>query len=164
MENISILFVDDEPQLLMGLRRMLRDKKRDWSMQFANSGKEALEIMAHKPFDVVVSDMRMPGMSGAELLSIVREEYPNVIRIVLSGYAENEMLLQSVGPSHQYLAKPCNSNILKNTIDRALMIRELIDVPNLRNLVSALRRMPTPSATFQKLTDELFDSVPSRGV
>ena len=55
-------------------------------MQFANSGKEALEIMAHKPFDVVVSDMRMPGMSGAELLSIVREEYPNVIRIVLSGY------------------------------------------------------------------------------
>ena len=156
MENISILFVDDEPQLLMGLRRMLRDKKRDWSMQFANSGKEALEIMAHKPFDVVVSDMRMPGMSGAELLSIVREEYPNVIRIVLSGYAENEMLLQSVGPSHQYLAKPCNSNILKNTIDRALMIRELIDVPNLRNLVSALRRMPTPSATFQKLTDELF--------
>jgi HD-like signal output (HDOD) protein/CheY-like chemotaxis protein len=155
MDKTSILFVDDEEQLLFGLRRMLREKRQDWDMQFVGSGKEALEVMSKKSFDVVVSDMRMPVMNGAELLSIIRERHPSTIRIILSGYVENEALLQSVGPSHQYLAKPCDSKTLKNTIDRALMVRERIGGANLRDLVSALGRMPTPSATYYKLTEEL---------
>ncbi len=62
-----VIFVDDEPNLLGGLRRMLRGR-RDWYCIFADSGPAALELFAEEPFDVVVTDMRMPGMDGAHLL------------------------------------------------------------------------------------------------
>lgn len=155
MEKIKILFVDDEEQLLSGLRRMLRDKRHEWDLSFASSGASALEIMATNDFDVVVSDMRMPEMSGAELLTIIRDTYPHVIRIILSGYAEKEALLQSVGPSHQYLAKPCDSAMLKKTIKRALSTQKAVGGANIRDLVSTLGKMPTPSPTYHRLIDEI---------
>lgn len=155
MDRISVLFVDDEEQLLAGLRRTLRDKRHEWDIAFAHSGAAALDMMATNGFDVVVSDMRMPEMTGAELLSIVREKYPHIVRIILSGYAEKEALLQSVGPSHQYLAKPCDPTILKTTIERALNLQKLVGGTRIRDLVSTLGRMPTPSPTYHRLIDEI---------
>ena len=92
-----VLFVDDETAVLDGLRRMLRDLRGEWDMTFADSGEKALELMRDKPFDVVVSDMRMPGMDGATLLSEVRRRQPGAVRIILSGYAETESVLRTVG-------------------------------------------------------------------
>ena len=79
-----VLFVDDEPRFLEGLQRILRPQKHMWEMAFAPNGYAALAIMEASPFDVIVSDMRMPGLDGAALLARVREEYPQVVRIVLS--------------------------------------------------------------------------------
>ncbi|GAF98860.1 unnamed protein product, partial [marine sediment metagenome] len=121
-----ILFVDDETNVLDGLRRMLRPMQREWEMAFAPGGEEALAALAEKHFDVVVSDMRMPGMDGDQLLTEVMGRYPETVRIVLSGHSEKEMILRSVGPTHQYLAKPCDPELLKRVIARAYALRGVL--------------------------------------
>ena len=93
-----ILFVDDEPRVLEGLRRMLHSLRNDWEMKFVASGAEALQCLAATPFDVLVTDVRMPEMSGVELLQEVIQQYPEVIRIVLSGTADLER--QFKRPNH----------------------------------------------------------------
>ena len=87
MERKHILFVDDERNILQGLQDLLRKQRKQWDMSFALGAGAALEELARTPFDVVVTDMRMPGMDGAELLAHVKERYPSVARIVLSGHA-----------------------------------------------------------------------------
>jgi CheY-like chemotaxis protein len=116
---MRILFVDDEPRVLDGLHRMLRSRRREWDLHFALSGDEALERLAALPFDVIVSDMRMPRMDGAALLTIVRETFPDVIRIVLTGHTELERALQIAPVAHQFLTKPCDPLTLQSAIDHA---------------------------------------------
>ncbi len=105
MDKQQILFVDDEPMLLQGLQRMLRPFKSEWDMAFVESGQEALNKLREHPFDVIVTDMRMPGMNGAELLKEVVRLYPSMVRIVLSGHADKELVSQCVGVAHQYVSK-----------------------------------------------------------
>jgi YesN/AraC family two-component response regulator len=87
---MKILFVDDEPNIIMGLKRMLHQMRNEWDMFFTESGTEALNILNKSNIDIIVTDMRMPQMDGAQLLSIVKEKYPGVVRIILSGYSEKE--------------------------------------------------------------------------
>src|SRR5579862_1975913 len=112
-----ILFVDDERRVLEGLQRMLRPHRSQWHMRFANSGQEALAMLEEGSYDVIVSDMRMPGMDGAQLLETVRERYPGMIRIVLSGHSDVEAALRAVPVAHQFLAKPCDAEKLQAAID-----------------------------------------------
>src|SRR5689334_4246696 len=114
-----ILFVDDEPNVLEGLRRMLRPQRNEWNMAFVSSGEEALNELKRTPFDVLVSDMRMPKMDGMSLLSQVRAEYPHIVRIVLSGYSEYETALRAVPVANQFLMKPCDAETLKHVIERS---------------------------------------------
>ncbi len=150
-----ILFVDDEPKILQGLRRMLREMRGEWEMDFADSGAKALEAMEKAPFDVVVSDMRMPGMDGAQLLTEVQKRHPHVIRIILSGYAKEESVLRTVGPAHQYLAKPCDHRDLIDTVERTLALRKILNSEDLRGLVAGLQTLPTPPAVYFELLAEL---------
>ena len=92
----ELLFVDDEPKLLDGLKRSLRPMREEWNMTFVTSGAEALQTLGQAPFDVIVSDMRMPVMDGAQLLSEVRQRFPQVARIVLSGQSDKELIYQSI--------------------------------------------------------------------
>ena len=140
---INILFVDDEPNILEGLQRMLRPMRREWQMSFAKSGAEALETLGANEIDVIVSDMRMPGMDGARLLHEVREKHPHVVRLILSGYSEKEMIMKSVGAAHQYLAKPCDADVLKTTVQRACALRDFLENESLRRLVSQLHSIPS---------------------
>src|SRR5258708_384743 len=94
-----------------------------WEMSFADSGSEALAIMSREPFDVIVTDVRMPGMDGPELLSRVRELYPGMVRIVLSGHSDRDLTLKSAVSAHQYLSKPCDAESLKVTIARASALK-----------------------------------------
>ena len=112
----QVLFVDDEPNVLQGLQRMLHPLRNEWQMTFVQSGAEALVRLEQETFDVVVSDMRMPGMDGARLLNEVMQRFPRVVRIMLSGQVGKEAVLKATGPTHAYLSKPCEPEALKAAI------------------------------------------------
>jgi DNA-binding NtrC family response regulator len=113
-----ILFVDDDPAILTGLQNLLHRDRPRWEMVFALGGQLALdEIRKAPPFDVVVSDMRMPEIDGATLLSTVKEESPDTVRIMLSGYAADEAIERVRPALHMLLLKPCDVATLRNAIN-----------------------------------------------
>jgi HD-like signal output (HDOD) protein/ActR/RegA family two-component response regulator len=150
-----ILFVDDEPKVLDGLKRMLHGMRREWEMAFATSGQEVLEILRAKPFDVLISDMRMPGMDGYQLLDKVRQLHPHMVRIILSGYSDREMILKSVRSAHQFLAKPCEAEMVKSTVLRACALRDLLKDESLIKLLSQIDSLPSLPTLYVKVIDEL---------
>ncbi|MBW2096202.1 MAG: HDOD domain-containing protein [Deltaproteobacteria bacterium] len=151
----KILFVDDEPNILQGLRRMLRGMRNEWHMVFAESGEEAMRILEGDPFEVVVTDMRMPGMHGAELLKKIQKKFPEIVRIVLSGHSDQELILKSVRTAHQYLSKPCDADTLKNTVARACALRELLKDGTLKQVVSNIDTLPSLPKLYQEIMAEL---------
>jgi len=159
----QILFVDDEPNVLQGLRRMLHPLRHEWEMAFAGSGPEALEHLEHTPCDVVVSDMRMPGMDGPQLLAHINLQYPHIVRLVLSGHSDREMVLRSVRPAHQYLAKPCDAMTLKAMITRACALHVLLGNAALRRLVSGMTTLPSLPALYLQVQAAIQDPQVSVG-
>jgi putative nucleotidyltransferase with HDIG domain len=151
----KILFVDDDANVLAGLRRILRGMRPEWDMEFSESGQEALEILAGKPFDVLVTDMRMPGMDGCQLLEKVKELYPQIVRIILSGYSERDLVFSSVGLAHQFLSKPCDAETLKTTVSRASAMRELLEDEFLVKIVSSIDSLPSVPALYQEVIEEV---------
>ena len=156
-----ILFVDDEHSVIMGLQRMLHSMRNEWEMYFAGSGVEALAVLSNTPVDIVVSDMRMPGMDGAQLLGKVMELYPGVVRIILSGFSDEQMVLRSVKTAHQFIPKPSDVNILKQTIERTCMLRERLSDENLLKVVTGIKDLPSLPALHQSLIKEMESADPS---
>jgi len=152
-----VLFVDDEPRILEGLRRMLRPQRHEWEVAFAPGGEAALAMMEALPFDVIVSDMRMPGIDGATLLCRVREQYPQMVRIVLSGYTELSAALRVVPVAHQFLAKPCDAEMLRVAVERACHLKALLSDDSIRRTVTGLGDLPSLPRTYQALTQALAD-------
>jgi HD-like signal output (HDOD) protein len=153
LNAIRVIFVDDEPRVLEGLKRMLRPKRNEWQMTFVGSAQAALDVLKAEPCEVVVTDMRMPGMNGAELLEVVQREYPDTIRLILSGQAETESVMKALGVSHQFLSKPCDAEILQGTIARAFTLRDLAGNPAVKTLVARINKLPTLPATYQRLVE-----------
>lgn len=151
----KVLFVDDEPNILAGLRRMLRTYRKEWDMSFSESGVEALKLLEEEEFDVIVSDMRMPGMDGAEFLSHVRDRYPGTIRVVLSGHSQQELTLRSIGPAHQYLSKPCDSEHLKSSIQSVMRLQSLISSETIKDLVESIDTLPSLPSIYIELVEIL---------
>ena len=152
-----VLFVDDELSMLEGLRRMMHAQRHEWEMAFAAGGEAALALMEASPFDVIVSDMGMPGMDGARLLAQVRDRHPQVVRIVLSGEMELSTALRVVPVAHQFLAKPCDAGTLRVAVERACHLRGLLTDDSIRSTVGALRDLPSPPRTYDLLTKALTD-------
>jgi len=150
-----LLFVDDEPRVLEGIRRMLHSMREQWEISFAETGQEALDAAAAEPCDVIVSDMRMPGMDGSALLNEVRKQFPQTARIALSGQTKKEDILRAVGPVHQFLSKPCDAETLKSTISQALALRDLLADDRLRALLSQMDSLPVLPAVYEELLEEL---------
>ncbi len=152
-----ILFVDDDTNILAGLKRTMRSMRHEWDMEFISEPKEALRVFEEAPFDIVVSDMKMPGMDGADVLTEVKKIAPESIRIILSGHSSPELIMKSVGPTHQYLAKPCEAETLKKTIERAYALKSLVANKDLRRLISGMGELPTMPATYQEVVACLQD-------
>lgn len=150
-----ILFVDDEPMVLRGIERSLRSMRSEWQLEFLPGGPEALEAMARQPFDVVVTDMRMPGMDGAQLLEELKERFPSTVRMALSGQSDQATILRAVGPTHQYFSKPCDAEELKQKIRHTLALRDLLDNPALKEAVSRLEMVPCLPALHASLSSVL---------
>ncbi|MCA1972731.1 MAG: HDOD domain-containing protein [Caenispirillum sp.] len=156
-----IVFVDDEPLVLAALRRLTHARRGAWTCHFADGGEAALGLLQSVSADVIVTDMRMPGIDGAELLRRVKEIQPHTVRIILSGYSEEESILRAIGPAHQYLAKPCDQATLEATIDRALGLRAILNRPALLDLVGSLDSLPSPADHHLRLMRRLEDPTAS---
>jgi putative nucleotidyltransferase with HDIG domain len=147
----SVLFVDDEPYVLDGLRRMLHAYRGEWRMKFTTSASQALQFLAETPCDVIVTDMRMPDMNGAEFLARVAQLYPQVVRIVLSGMCDREQSLASAVSAHQFLAKPCDPAALKKAVDRGFGIQATLGNVALKSFISRLKSLPSLPAVYTEL-------------
>jgi putative nucleotidyltransferase with HDIG domain len=121
-----------------------------WEMAFVESGSAALDAfhLARQPFDVIVTDMRMPGMDGVELLK-------QIIRLILSGYGDKETTLRTVGLTHQYLSKPCDQETLKATLIHAYVLRDLLATDELKKLIAQMESLPSLPSLHTELMREL---------
>lgn len=150
-----ILFVDDEKNILDGVRRMLHAARNRWEMEFVTSGEAALLASKECPFDVVVSDLRMPGMDGAELLGHIRDQFPGTARIILSGYSEPALAARAAPVAYRVLAKPCNAKELADTIERVCTLQDLLCTPALRQIIGTITELPSWSTAYAALNAAL---------
>jgi len=157
----NILFVDDDSNVIQGLRRMLRPMREKWDMYFATNGQEALEIMAREKIDAIVSDMRMPGMDGPELLHRVMREYPDAVRFALSGYSDQELVNRSIAPTHQYITKPCDEQMLVQSLEQAIAARELVPNKTVLDRLTRIEHLPVLPNIYNRISAELAKGDPS---
>jgi HD-like signal output (HDOD) protein/ActR/RegA family two-component response regulator len=146
-----VLFVDDDQYVLDGLRDLLRGERAEWDMVFALGGRAALRELETGPFDVVVSDMRMPEIDGASLLRAVQERHPETVRIVLSGQTDIEGALQAVPVAHQFLAKPCDRDELRGAIARACLTQALLADSSVRGAAGGAESLPSAPSLYSRL-------------
>jgi len=155
--KLRVLFVDDEPQVLHGLRDMLRKKRKVWDMTFVPGGEEALELLRTQSYDVLVSDMRMPGVDGATLLQFAHENHPKMIRIILSGHTEMEAAMRVVPVAHQFVMKPCSPQGLASVITRAQKTQQLITDDDIRFFCGRMSQLPVLPSSYNALSKALVD-------
>lgn len=162
MQNkIRVIFVDDEPNALGAIRRMLHFKRKKWEIAFAESGTETLALFEEEPFDVIVSDIRMPGMDGAELLQRIKQNYHKTIRIALSGQVGLDEVIRTIRSVHQYISKPCDANDLAEKIEGTLKSRDILNDSVMQELVAEIETLPVLPHVFQSVERELASSEPS---
>jgi len=151
----TILFVDDEPRVLEGLENLLRPHRREWAMTFVLGGSAAVKVLGSERFDVVVSDVRMPGIDGAALLGFVRDRYPDTVRVVLSGYADADASMRALPLAHQFLSKPCDPALLRAVLDRSCELQAGLNDDALKRMVGKLERLPSLPTAYFALTKVL---------
>jgi HD-like signal output (HDOD) protein len=152
-----VTFVDDDTALLEGLRDALRSRRREWRMTFASSAAAALQTLETAPCDVIVSDLRMPGMDGADLLSTVATTHPDSVRIVLSGAASDETLVRAAAVAHRLVAKPCATEDLVRVIERACSLHETAARVQLRRTATGASELPCAPRVYAELDRLLSD-------
>ncbi|GAA2672850.1 HDOD domain-containing protein [Actinoplanes palleronii] len=153
-----VLFVDDEPRVLDGLRRMLRTQRNRWEMSFANGGAEALALLGERHCDVVVSDFRMPEIDGAALLEKVRTVSPDTARIILSGQTSADNVMRVMTLAHRFLNKPATSDEIIEAIELVLSAQMTTSTsPGIISDVSGVSSLPSPPALLAELLSVLED-------
>ncbi|MDM4014382.1 response regulator [Roseiconus lacunae] len=152
---MNVLLVDDEAQVLRGVARTIECEAEEWEVHSANSAAEALECLDSEKIDVIVTDMSMPQMDGAELLEIVEIRFPNVLRIVLSGQADRDSVLRAIKPMHQYLSKPCDPDVLLAAIRRAEIYKDTITSSEVLDAVGRANCLPTLPSIVAEINQEI---------
>ena len=153
-----VLIVDDEPEILFSLRGLLR---REYDLHTANSGAEALEVLHRQPIQVIMTDQRMPEMTGVELLRRARGECPQAIRIVFTGYADIKAVIDAInqGQIYRYLTKPWDPDELLAVLRQACDHYE--QIAERRRLLLDLRehvaRSPGADALLARLDQALAE-------
>jgi CheY-like chemotaxis protein len=123
---VNLLLVDDEPRVVEGLQRMLEFELEDADVRVACSGADALAALTQQPADIVLTDMRMPGMDGAELLAAVQARWPRTVRAVLSGQMDQSAAARALAFAHLVLSKPCPVPALLAAVGRARRLVPLL--------------------------------------
>ena len=148
-----ILFVDDDNRILDGIRRVLHADRQRWDLQFALGGEAALRACEAGSFDVVISDMRMPGMDGATLLGHIRDRFPSTVRIILSGFSESASATRAVPVAHRFLSKPCDAAELHATLERVCTLQDLLCAPDICKIVGTVGELPSLSTAYISLRE-----------
>lgn len=139
-DKYTILLVDDEEYILRVLQRVLGEEKR-FEMITATNGQEALEKIRHQAIDLVISDQRMPGMTGIELLTQIKQMYPDSVRIILSGFTDIDVLIGAIneGEVCRFLSKPWDNEELKKIIYATLEQREEMGI--VKDVIKKMRQV-----------------------
>lgn len=153
----TILCVDDEPSILQALRRLLR--KENYHLLLTSSTEEAFKLLEENDVHLIISDQRMPEMSGTELMAAVKEKYPDMLRVILTGYTEVDTITESINKGHIYkfFLKPWNDHNLKLEIRQALDQYDLIKAN--RHLDETVIRQ---NRELRQINDKLEDAVAAR--
>jgi HD-like signal output (HDOD) protein len=157
----SIVFVDDESNVLSGLKRMLYPMQDEWDMSFCLTARHALKVMEGKRPDILVTDLVMPDMDGTQLLEQVCAKYPGVIRIVLSGHSDKRLGIKAARFAHQFLPKPFQADELKKAIKRILSLRVVFTSSEVQTMAAKMDTFPSLPKVHQQIMQELQSSNPS---
>ena len=152
---ISILFVDDDRNVTKRVEESLRTLRSDWHVFVAHGAVEALELMKSRNIDAVITDMTMPHYSGGQLVTAIRESFPETARILMSGFSETKEVVKTVGEAHQYLTKPLKVEELIKAVESATAIKRLLAKERLRTAVAELRSVPSLPTIYQELVEEI---------
>ncbi|HKN85383.1 MAG TPA: response regulator [Nitrospiraceae bacterium] len=151
----TIVLVDDDPKMNERLCRLLKPLESEWKMVSVGSGQEALTTLAAQRCDVIMTDMRMPGKDGVQLLEEVRTGYPHVVRVLLTEPSDQEAVLRSAGSAHQCLPKSSALKMFQSTITRACAIQDLLSKAVLLKLVSGMHTLPSLPTLYREVMQEL---------
>jgi putative nucleotidyltransferase with HDIG domain len=156
-----VLFVDDEPNVLNGLRRSLHGMREVWDIQFVESAAAALQALEKDGYDAIITDMRMPLMDGADLLDQVKQRYPDTVRMILSGQSSRGSMFRSIAQAHQFLSKPCDPQELGTRLSQTFAMRDLLSNQSVKTVVSRLRSLPSLPALYEEIMVQLRSEEPS---
>ncbi len=148
-KNLEVLFVDDDEDLLYSVKRMLYALRNVWTLHFALSGKKAIEIIESNKIDVVVCDIRMP------VLKYLQENFPSIIRIVLSGYSDQKSILETTKYAHQFLSKPTDTITIINKIQSVFDAKAYLRNEELRSQIAGFQDIITLPDVYIKLEKEI---------
>lgn len=152
---MRLLFVDDDPLALEQIRREINHARLHYDVVFVDSGKGAQAALEGGEFDAIICDLRMPGMDGPELLATVRNQYPQVVRVCMSGAVDDADLMRAMPVTHQFLSKPVVGESLREVVDRACSLNSILHHQGIRTLVGRLNTLPATAQTFQDLSDAM---------
>lgn len=153
----NVLFVDDSQEVLESLSRGLRKYRSQLQMTFARGAAAALAELANRRFDAVISDVRMPEIDGVAFLRKVRESHPEAIRIVLSGQSDAQQAQALVYVAHQFLAKPCDTQVIFEVIHRSCELQSLLAAERIRKVIGKLTQLPSQPRIHRELCQALTD-------
>jgi putative nucleotidyltransferase with HDIG domain len=159
--NRRILFVEDNAILRQVYAMMLQGDEQAWEITTAASGEEALQLMASATFDIIVSDMRMPGMDGVQLIHEVKQHYPRTSRIILSGLSDQREIAECLGETHQFIAKPFDAKTMKATLNRLGALDSYLQEEKLQSLAGRLGTLPSFPSLYFQIMQELATEDPS---
>jgi putative nucleotidyltransferase with HDIG domain len=154
MQN-RVLFVDDDPLLRDHYSAIAPALNREYELITAASGKEGVALLNARPFDVVVSDLTMPGMDGIQFLGHVVRTQPDAARIIVSGYLDRIKIAQCLFVGHRYFNKPCDLNALSDLLLRLGSFREIVSNQKVRKVIGGLGSLPGPPDTYVRLEEVL---------
>ena len=156
-ERKRILVVDDDPNALAGLQRVLRSLRKEWEMVFIEGPQEALRRLSLERFHVVLSSLHMTGMNGDEFLRQVKQAHPETVRMILSGLNDEEGMIRCLGVCHQFIAKPCDPDVLKSVIVQSGTLTDHFTNDKVAGFLAGVDSLPRVPATYREVC-ALLDS------